>query len=70
MATRARLLIGGTVTYVAAISVGYFYNNVHKAVHDQQKGVFIDETTRHSTYSNLAKHYDDRTCIFYCLSCV
>jgi hypothetical protein len=63
MATRARVLIGGAVTYVAAVSVGYFYNNAHKAVHDQHQGVLIDETTRHSTYSKLAQHYDDRKCV-------
>jgi hypothetical protein len=65
MASRVRLLVGGGLTYLAAVAVGYSYatSNTHgcKAPghHDHNPEVYISDENRHQTYAKNAKKYDN-----------
>lgn len=59
MSFRVRLLLGGTVTYIGAIVVGYTYSLTKKGPGCHPGDVKLDDKERQQLYADVAKKYDD-----------
>ena len=60
MSNRMKFLVAGSVTYVAAVTAGYYYSTIyqHQHLNVQKKEIKLEDSKRQQTYAKLAKHYD------------